>query len=106
MYNACLVVGIIFIAFGMPIFAAFLIIALDSRELKYAGCSAIGGIMFLLGLWGASIYHRHVHSPEVIKDNTDKEYQKLLTDIDKANKELQKFYIDHPEYKLEEKENG
>lgn len=105
MYTACLFVGVMFIVFGMPVFAAFLVLALDNREMKYIGASAVGGIIFLLGIWGVSIYYRHVHSPEVIKDNTDKKYQKLLTDIDEANKELQKFYIDHPEYKLEEQEN-
>ena len=105
MYAVYLVVGLMFITFGLPIFAVFLVIALDSEDLKCVGCSAIGGIMLLLGIWGVSIHYRYVHSPEVINDNTDKKYQELLKDADKANKELQKFYIDHPEYKLEEKEN-
>lgn len=98
MYIACLVVGLIFITFGLSVFVAFLIIYSDSQELKHMVISIIGGIMALLGVWGTSIYCRHDNSPEI-------QYQKLLTDIDEANKELQKFYIDHPEYKLEEKEN-
>lgn len=104
-YSVSLFVGLAFIVFGLLVFLAFLIVASDSKELKYIGDSAIGGIIILLGLWGVSISYKYIHSPKVIKDNTDKEYQKLLTDIDEANKKLQKFYIDHPEYKLEEKEN-
>lgn len=105
MYIVCLFVGSAFILFGLLVFLAYLIVASDTKELKYVGDSAIGGIIILLGLWGVSISYKHIHSPKVIKDNTDKKYQKLLTDIDEANKELQKFYIDHPEYKLEEQEN-
>lgn len=98
MYIVCLVVGLIFITFGLLAFVLFLIIYSDSGELKHMGISTMGGIMVLLGIGGVSIYCRHDNSPEI-------QYQKLLKDVDKANKELQKFYIDHPEYKLEEEEN-
>lgn len=98
MYTACLVVGLIFITFGLLAFVLFLIIYSDSGELKHIGISIMGGIMVLLGGLGISVYCRHDNSTEI-------QYQKLLTNVDEANKELQKFYIDHPEYKLEEKEN-
>ena len=32
----------------------------------------------------------------------ENKYERLLNDIDKANKELQKFYIDYPEFKEEQ----
>lgn len=98
MYIACLVVGLILITLGLIGFLSFFIIYSDSGESKHSVISIIGGIILLLGIWGVSIYCRHVDSPEI-------QYQKLLKDVDKANKELQKFYIDYPEYKLGEQEN-
>ena len=32
----------------------------------------------------------------------ENQYERLLNNVDKANKELQKFYIDHPEFKENE----
>ena len=104
-YNACLVVGIIFIFIGGILFLGYGIASAACLDMEYLCVTIVGVIILLFGIWGVSIYNKHAKIPEVIKYNTDKKYQKLLKDVDEINKELQKFYIDHPEYKLEEKEN-
>lgn len=104
-YNACLVVGLMFMFVGGILFVAYGIASVVCLDVDYLRVTIVGIIMLLLGIWGVSIYNKHNKLPEVVKDNTDKKYQKLLSDVDEVNKELQKFYIDHPEYKLEEKEN-
>ena len=61
---------------------------------------SILGLLFLsVGMIGIM-----KESKKYNNENYDKEYQQLLYNIDVAEKELQKFYIDHPEYKLEENE--
>lgn len=37
----------------------------------------------------------------VQEDKPEERYERLLRNLDNANKELQKFYIDHPEFKEE-----
>ena len=104
-YNVCLVVGILFVFLGGILVLSYGIAAIVCLDKIYLGVAIVGVIILFWGIWGLSIYDKHAGLPEVIKDNKDKEYQKLLSDVDKAEKELQKFYIDHPEYKLEEKED-
>lgn len=104
-YNVCLIVGLIFIICGGTLFLGYSISSAICLDIEFLRVAIIGVIILLFGILGLSIYNKHAELPEVIKDNTDKKYQKLLTNVDEADKELQKFYIDHPEYKLEEKEN-
>lgn len=104
MYGVIGVLSFIMCFVGVVSFLGYFVPFVICKDKLYLGVSVVGLMIAIFGLWGVSIYHRHVYSPEVIKGNTDEEYQKLLTDVDKANKELQKFYIDHPEYKLEVEE--
>ena len=105
MYGVIYVLSFIMCFVGGVLFVGYIISAIVCKDKLYLGTSIVGLIIALFGLWGLSIYKRHDELPETIKQKNDKQYQKLLNDIDKAEKELQKFYIDHPEYKLEECEN-
>ena len=105
MYGVICVLSFIMCFVGVVLFIGYFVPAVVCKDKLYVGVSIVGLIITVLGLWGVSIYKRHDELPETIKEKNDRQYQKLLTDIDEANKELQKFYIDHPEYKLEEQEN-
>lgn len=102
MNTVCLVIGIAFVFVGGVLFLGYGISSVVCSDVKYMGVAIVGVIILFFGICGLFIY---TQNSKIIKDNTDKEYQKLLKNVDIANKELQKFYIDHPEYKLEEKEN-
>lgn len=93
-----MLVSAIIMAIGLAIFIAIAIIAISDYPYKhklnkgYAIASIIGFIIFIICL---SIFIKSCkiyYSPEL-------SHERLLNDLDKAEKELQKFYIDHPEFK-------
>lgn len=105
MYGVIGVLSSLMCFVGVVLFIGYFIPAVVCKDKLYLGISGVGLIIAVFGLLGLSIYKRHDELPETIKEKNDKQYQKLSSDVDKAEKELQKFYIDHPEYKLEEQEN-
>ena len=93
-----MIVSAIIMGIGIAIFIAMVITQIIdySYEHKlnkgYVITSIIGFIIFIICLpifiKSCKIYY----SPEL-------SHERLLNDLDKAEKELQKFYIDHPEFK-------
>jgi hypothetical protein len=92
--------GVIFGA-STAIFLVMIILLLvdvtsgDFRIHDNYGCVIAAIITFfitIISLFFVVKYYKLSTSPEVI-------HEELLNDLDKAEKELQKFYIDHPEFK-------
>ena len=104
MFDIQLAVSAIIFAIGIGVFLSMvivLIISLTERHCYVAnnkGCiiaAIIGLVIGAISLFFVIKYYKLSTSPEVI-------HQGLLNDLDKAEKELQKFYIDHPEFKENE----
>ena len=66
-YNACLVVGIIFIFIGGILFLGYGIAGATCLDMEYLCVAVVGVIILLFGIWGVSIYNKHAEIPEVIK---------------------------------------
>lgn len=107
MLNIQFTVSIIFCVIGLGVFLAmtivFFIVNLINgyREIDdnkvYIITAMIGLVIFYVSLFFVIKYYKLFNSPNVV-------HERLLDDLDKAEKELQKFYIDHPQFK-EIKEN-
>lgn len=102
MFDIQLAVSGIICVIGMGLFIGMgiaLVLALidDSScdVVNNKGCiiaAIIGLIVFVISLFFVIKYYRLSNTTEVV-------HERLLNDLDKAEKELQKFYIDHPEFK-------
>ena len=88
----------IIMAIGLSVFIAMAIIQLSDYPYKhklnkrYVITSIIGFIIFIISLPIFVRYCKIYYSPEL-------SHERLLNGFNKAEKELQKFYIDHPEFK-------
>lgn len=88
----------IIMAIGISVFLAMTIIQImdysyeDRLDKGYVIASIIGFIIFIICLpifiKSCKIYY-----------SLELSHEKLLNDLNRAEKELQKFYIDHPEFK-------
>lgn len=102
MFDIQLAVSGIICAIGMGLFISMgiaLVLALIDDSSCYVvnnkGCiiaAIIGLIVFVISLFFVIKYYRLSIAPEFV-------HKELLNDLDEAEKELQKFYIDHPEFK-------
>lgn len=101
MYNVQFVISSIICAIGIAIFLATTILliwnlvdgyAFMSINKGYLIAGIIGLVIFVISLFFLVKYYRLYNSPNVV-------HERLLNGLDKAEKELQKFYIDHPEFK-------
>lgn len=101
MFNTQLIASAIIFSISTSIFIAmiiFLIINLLYRDYKNKGyiiTAIITFIILVISLFFVIKYYRLSNSPNVV-------HERLLNDLDKAEKELQKFYIDYPEFKENE----
>lgn len=93
-----MLVSAIIMSIGLSVFIAMAIIQLGDYPYKhklnkrYVIPGIIGFIIFIISLLIFVRYCKIYYSPEL-------SYERLLNDLDKAGKELQKFYVDHPEFK-------
>lgn len=93
-----MLVSAIIMSIGLSVFIAMAIIQLSDYPYKhklnkrYVITGIIGFIIFIISLFIFVKYCKIYYSPEL-------SHGRLLNDLDKAEKELQKFYIDHPEFK-------
>jgi hypothetical protein len=94
-------VSIIFCAIGIGMFLAMTIVFIVnlingyfeiSDNKVYIITAIIGLVIFYVSLFFVIKYYKLFNSPNVV-------HERLLDDLDKAEKELQKFYIDHPQFK-------
>ena len=102
MFGIQLGVSVIICIIGMSLFISMgiaLVLALIDDNSCYVvnnkGCiiaAIIGLIVFVISLFFVIKYYRLSNTTEVV-------HERLLNDLDEAEKELQKFYIDHPEFK-------
>lgn len=102
MFDIRLVVSGIICAISMGLFISMviaLVLALidDSscyvvNNKRYIIAAIIGLVISAISLFFVIKYYRLSTSPEFV-------HERLLNDLDEAEKELQKFYIDHPEFK-------
>ena len=101
MFDIQLTVSAIICAVSMGLFVSMIIVLIltfidgNCYVTNNKGCiitAIIGLVVSLISLFFVIKYYKLSTSPEVI-------HQGLLNDLDKAEKELQKFYIDHPEFK-------
>lgn len=76
--------------------------AISTKDKGFIVFSIASLITLFGGVLGIHAFEKHNKEPEVVKMKTDKQYQTLIDNVKIANKQLQKFYIDHPEYKVEE----
>ena len=93
-----MLVSAIIMSIGLSVFIAMAIIQLSDYPYKHKlnkRCVITGIIGFIIFIISLPIFVRYCkiyYSPEL-------SYERLLNDLDKAGKELQKFYVDHPEFK-------
>ena len=101
MFDIQLGVSGVICAIGMGLFISMgiaLVLALIDDSSCYVnnkGCiiaAIIGLIVFVISLFFVIKYYRLSVAPQFV-------HKELLNDLDEAEKELQKFYIDHPEFK-------
>ena len=81
---------------SLALFIVFIILTAYNIDNDYRIICVILALFFFLSLFafGVAISERN-NKPE-------NKYEKLLNDLDRADKNLQKFYIDHPEFKEEQ----
>lgn len=89
-----LVSGIILAIFALAILAIAIIMIIDG-DLGSFGVFLF--VALLLGGFSAVFFYQNKMTPE-------KEYQSMLKERDKIDKRIEKFYIDHPEFEVEEVE--
>jgi len=102
MFDIQFAISIIICAIGIAVFLAttFLLIwnlvdgydFMSIRGKGYIIASMIGLVIFFISLFFVVKYYKLSNSPNVV-------HERLLNNLDKAEKELQKFYIDHSEFK-------
>ena len=91
-------ISVIGCCIGIAIFLAyFILIMIDIRydsplDMRYLVSMTIGILIFALSLAFTIRYIKIYDSPDVM-------HERLQNNVDKAERELQKFYIDYPEYK-------
>lgn len=102
MFNNQLIVSAIILCVGMGLFIVtmiFLLVDLGDKDFisdkGYIITAIIGLVISAISLFFVVKYYRLSNTTEVV-------HERLLNDLDKAEKELQKFYIDHPEFKENE----
>ena len=90
-----IVCGIGIVVFLVPFILLMVDIHNDSPiDMGYFISMVIGILIFALSLAFTIRYVKIYNSPDVM-------YERLQNNIDKAEKNLQKFYIDYPEFKEE-----
>lgn len=101
MFDVQLTVSAIICTIGMGLFLSMAIVLIltfideGCYVVNNKGCiivAIIGLVIFVISLFFVIKYYRLSIAPEFV-------HKELLNDLDNAEKELQKFYIDHPEFK-------
>ena len=102
MYDVQFVISSIICAIGIALFLATTILliwnlvdgynAMSIYNKRYIIAGIIGLVIFFISLFFVVKYYKLSNSPNVV-------HERLLNNLDKAEKELQKFYIDHPQFK-------
>ena len=102
MYYIQFAISIIICAIGIGVFLATTILLIwnlvDGYGFMNEGyiiAGMIGLVIFFISLFFVVKYYKLSNSPNVV-------HERLLNDLDKTEKELQKFYIDHPDFKENE----
>lgn len=105
MYDIQFAISIIICAIGIGVFLATTILLIwnlvdgygfmSIRDKGYIIAGIIGLVIFTISLFFVVKYYKLSNSPKVV-------HERLLNDLDKAEKELQKFYVDHPDFKEKE----
>ena len=96
-----LTIGAIIMAVGIAMILAIAVVQIIDYQYKhrlkkgYVITGIIGLVIFIISLPIFVRSYKMYYSPE-------SRHERLLNDLDEAEKELQKFYIDHPEYKENE----
>ena len=102
MFDIQFAVSIVICAIGIAVFLATTIILIwnlvdgyDFMSIHNKGyliAGMIGLVVFFISLFFVVKYYKLFNSLENV-------HERLLNDLDKAEKELKKFYIDHPQFK-------
>lgn len=101
MFDNQLLASAIIFSVGISLFIItmiFLLVDLGDKDFTfdkdkgYIITAIIGLVISAISLFFIVKYCRLSNTTEVV-------HERLLNDLDKAEKELQKFYIDHPEFK-------
>lgn len=102
MYDIQFTVSIFICAIGIGVFLATTILLIWNlvdgdgfmiiRDKGYIIAGIIGLVIFFISLFFVVKYYKLSNSPNVV-------HERLLNNLNKAEKELQKFYIDHPQFK-------
>lgn len=102
MYDIQFAISIIICAIGIGVFLATTILLIwnlvDGYGFMNEGyiiAGMIGLVIFFISLFFVVKYYKLSNSPNVV-------HERLLNNLDKTEKELQKFYIDHPDFKENE----
>ncbi len=96
-----MIISGIIMAIGIAVFLAMAIIQIVDYPYTHGfnkGCVIAGVIGLIVGIICLLIFIKSCkiyYSPEL-------SHERLLNDLDKTEKELQKFYIDHPEFRENE----
>ena len=85
---------IILIEITMFLILGLVVVITESNDKFWLKISLVFGIVFF-GCLGIILNSRYEKSEEGIRD----EYNRKVEDVVEAEKELQKFLIDHPEFK-------
>lgn len=94
-----LVVFAIFFGISFILFLAITVADCNLPDFPIAPLVTSIACLICCAIFMASAIHVWDNNPDCIQ----KQYNTRVKDIDDANKELQKFLIDHPELKMEEK---
>ena len=97
--NKYLVIIGLFLDVGIIVFFSF------AENHFNVGGVIIGFLFLIIDLIRTIKFYKNYNKFEYMKKQNDKLYYKLLNNVDKAEKELEKFYINHSEYKMEEMKN-
>ena len=87
--------GIVLMIIGIVLLVISLSVISDKGPIWLIGC-LMGIVIFVIGAILTSI---NVNRYDGVTNRPEQMYQRLLNNLDKAEKDLQKFYIDYPEFK-------
>ena len=86
-----MLVLVLLLSVALGVFS-FILIRLDENDFQYY----LGAVLLILAF---SLFAFSSVSLKIKYDEPSKKYIRLVNDIDRAEKELQKFLIDYPEFK-------
>lgn len=105
MFDAQIVISAIIFSAGMGLFITMIIFLIENLVDGYRLTSIFNKgyrVAAIIGLVISAVSSFFLIKYCRLSNSSNAIHERLVNDLDKAGKELQKFYIDHPEFKENE----